>query len=72
MFSSIGVLNELSNDEFEWYITSAKGYFNKENPQANPFAHRVTDTMLTLNDKRKYHGIILRRKQLPKTKEQDQ
>ena len=72
MFSSIGVLDELSNDEFEWYITSAQGYFNKENPQANPFAHRATNTMLTLNDKRKYHGIILRRKQLPKTQEQDE
>ena len=55
-----GVLTNLSNKEFEWYITNAKKYYNTENPDYNPFAHKATDTMLN------FHGVVLRRKKVAK------
>jgi hypothetical protein len=46
MFCSIGVLDVLSYDEFEWYLTNAAGYYNTENPEHNPFNHRTFDEMV--------------------------
>lgn len=62
IFCSIGVLDILSHDEFEWYMTNCKGYFNRTNPDANPFAHRASNEMVSNKDMKGFHGIILRRK----------
>lgn len=62
VFCSVGVLDVLSDEEFEWYITNAKGYYNRQNPSANPFAHRASDDMVSNPDTKGFHGIILRRR----------
>ena len=62
MLTSVNVLNTIDLDEYEWYITNAKKYFNTTNPSANPFAHKATDTMLILNGKKCFHGIVLKKK----------
>ncbi len=46
IFCSIGVLDVLSNDEFEWYLTNAARYYNTVNPNFNPFKHRTFDEMV--------------------------
>lgn len=62
MLASVNVLGTIDLDEYEWYITNAKKYFNTINPSANPFAHKATDTMLILNGKKCFHGIVLKKK----------
>ena len=56
MQGSIGILTDLNTDEFDWYITNAKKYFNTVNPDFSPFAHKATNEMLN------FHGIVFRRK----------
>jgi len=62
IFCAIGVLDVLSNEEFEWYGTNYKGYFNRVNPSSNPFAHRASNEMVSNHDTKGFHGIVLRRK----------
>lgn len=62
VFCSVGVLDVLSNEEFEWYITNAKGYYNKTNTEFNPFKHKATDSMVSNPGVKGFHGIVLRRK----------
>ena len=56
MQGSVGILTDLNFNEFEWYITNAKKYYNTDNPTFSPFAHKVTDYMLN------FHGIVFRRR----------
>lgn len=56
MQGSIGILSNLNFNDFEWYITNAKKYYNTDKPEANPFNHKVTDKMLD------FHGVVIRRK----------
>lgn len=46
MFCSIGALDKISFDEFEWYLSNAKGYFNSEKPFHSPFKHKIFDAMV--------------------------
>lgn len=46
IFCSVGALDSISFDEFEWYLTNGARYYNKENPSFNPFAHRTFDEMV--------------------------
>lgn len=46
IFSSIGALDAISFDEFEWYLTNAAGFYNKTNPMFNPFNHNTFDEMV--------------------------
>lgn len=62
IFCSVGVLDVLSNEEFEWYMTNAKGYYNRTNPSFNPFIHRASNEMVSNSDTKGFHGIVLRRK----------
>jgi len=64
MFCSIGVLDRISYDEFDWYLTGVKKYYNKTNPNKNPFSHNATNTMLKDSNGRQYfHGIVMKRRQ---------
>jgi hypothetical protein len=46
IFCSVGALDSISFDEFEWYLTNGAGYYNKDNPSFNPFSHRTFDEMV--------------------------
>jgi hypothetical protein len=59
---SIGALDKMSEDEFEWIGTSFQAYFHKINPSANPMKHKFENTMLELNGKKKFHGLLIKRK----------
>lgn len=46
IFASVGALDNISFDEFEWYLTNGAGYYNRENPKYNPFSHQTFDEMV--------------------------
>jgi hypothetical protein len=62
MFAPVSVLDKLNTDEYDMYCTALYAYFNKVNPEANPFAHNITDEMLKHNGKSKFHGWVIRKK----------
>lgn len=64
MFSTIGVLDNLDQESYEWYCTNCKGYFNKNNMENSIFNHKADNqTMLMCSDgKRAFHGILFRKK----------
>ena len=62
MICSINILDFLNQDDYEWYLTGAKGYYNTTNPEANPFAHKATNEMMMIDDKFGFHGIVFRKK----------
>lgn len=63
MFGPVNLLHNMSFDEYEWYGTNFKGYFNTTNPEANPFSHKLSNTMMDdETGKHGFHGIIFRRK----------
>ena len=64
MFSTIGVLDNLDQDTYEWYCTNCKGYFNENNMEKSIFNHKADNTnMLMCSDgKRAFHGIVFRKK----------
>ena len=57
IFSSVGALDSISFDEFEWYLTNAAGYYNKENPAFNPFRHNTFDEMVMANSYINFSGM---------------
>ena len=62
MFGSISVLDKINFDEYEWYGRFVR-YFNQTNPEANPCAHRINDTMyMDANGKIGFNGILFRKK----------
>lgn len=62
MFSDISVIDRLSYDEYEWYGTSFKGFYNKINTSLNPFTHACTDDMLKAEGKKLFHSVVFRKK----------
>ena len=62
MFAPVSILNTLNTDEYECYGTNFKAYFNKANPESNPFAHKASNAMLKHNGKSKFHGWVIRKK----------
>lgn len=63
MFSSVTVLDKINQDQFEWYPTNLKGYYNSH-PEINPFKEKASDKVTEHNGKRMFHGIVFRRKQI--------
>lgn len=57
MFCSVGALDSISFDEFEWYLTNGAGYYNKENPSFNPFAHKTFDEMVMAQSYINFSGM---------------
>lgn len=63
MFGNIGLLDRMSFDEFEWYGTAFKKYFNTEHPEMSPFTHKITsEILLDSAGKKGFDGIVFRRK----------
>lgn len=64
MLCAMGVLDKLSNEEFEWYPTQCRPYFNKINPDSNPYAHKVSTEMLKVSwrDGSVFDGVVIRRR----------
>lgn len=62
MFSSTTVLDKLDNNNFDWYPTNLKGYYNSH-PEINPFKEKASDKVTEHDGKRMFHGIVFRRKQ---------
>ena len=61
--TAIGILDILSNEEFEWYGTSYKAFFNTTSGQLiTPIAHKHSDTMMKVRGKQGFHGILARRR----------
>ena len=56
MQGSVGILNHLNTEEYEWYITNAKGLYNTRNPELNPFNHKASNEMVN------FHGIVFKKK----------
>ncbi|MCL2539924.1 MAG: adenine-specific methyltransferase EcoRI family protein [Firmicutes bacterium] len=63
MFCSIGVLDILSNEEFEWYGTGFKGYLNT-NRHISPFEHRASNEMVSNANTKGFHGVVIRRRRI--------
>ena len=63
MFTSVAVLDRLSYKNFDWICTGCKKYFNKEHPELNPFAHKVSNEMIGYGTEDScFHGILFKRK----------
>lgn len=64
MFTTVGVLDNLDMDTYEWYATECKGYLN-QHPDFSPFAHKVdADTYIIANGKKAFGGIVFRKRHL--------
>ena len=62
MFTSVAVLDKLSYKKFDWICTGCKKYFNKEHPEKNPFAHKVSNEMIGYGTEDScFHGILFKR-----------
>lgn len=57
IFCSVGALDAISFEEFEWYLTNAAGYYNNINPSFNPFSHRSFDEMVMAQSKIDFSGM---------------
>lgn len=62
MFCSVGILDVLPQDDYEWYGTNFHKYFNRNNISANPFNHKMSNEMCIHNNKQMFHGIVFRKK----------
>ena len=71
MLITVGVLDNLDQDAYDWIITSCKGFFNKKHPELNPFAHQVSDAMFDVNGTRYFNGQVLFRKKPAKENNND-
>ena len=64
MCGPINVLDRIMDTrKYEWYGTNFKKFFNSTHPELSPFAHKLSDKLLTLNGKQCFAGIIFRKKQ---------
>lgn len=69
MFSTIGVLDNLDQETYEWYVTECRKYFNKDNPAFSPFMNKITNEFYVGSDgKKNFGGIVFRKK--PQAEEQ--
>lgn len=65
MFTSVAVLDKLSYADYDWICTGCKRYFNKEHPELNPFAHKVSNEMIGYGTENScFHGILFKRKHI--------
>ena len=65
MFTSVAVLDRLSYEKYDWICTGCKRYFNKQRPEANPFAHKVSNEMIGYGTADScFHGILFWRKRI--------
>ncbi len=64
MFATIGVLDNLDLETYEWYITNFTSYYNYDKPHVSPFLGKVTAKELhKLPDgKDGFCGIVFRKK----------
>ena len=64
MLCAVGILDKLSNEEFEWYPTQGRPYFNKVNPSSSPYAHKMTveNMKVSWKDGSVYDGVVIRRR----------
>ena len=62
MFTSVAVLDKLSYAKYNWICTGCKSYFNKQHPELNPFAHKVSNEMIGYGtDDSCFHGILFKK-----------
>lgn len=62
MFATIGVLDNLDMETYEWYVTECRKYFN-DNPTESPFSHRACNEMyIGADGKKNFGGIVFRKK----------
>ena len=62
MFATIGVLDNLDQETYEWYGTHLHKYLNS-NPEFSPFAHKTSDAMhTTALGNTLFQGIVFRKK----------
>ena len=63
MLGPINLLDRsLNTDEYEWFGTSFKKFYNSTCPELNPCMHKICDQMMELNGQRKFHGMLIRKK----------
>jgi hypothetical protein len=69
MFSTIGVLDNLDQETYEWYSTKCSKFFNTEHPELNPFNHKVDsgDMLIGADGKHAFSGIVFRKKPVEET-----
>jgi len=60
MFTTIGVLDNLDQDTYEWLCLNHHKYFNQTHPELNPFSHKLSTKMF--GDKGFCGGILFRKK----------
>lgn len=61
-FIPIHLLDKIDWRKYEMYGTGFKGYYNRVNIAANPFAHKATNEMIKdENGKQGFHGWVIRR-----------
>jgi hypothetical protein len=62
MFATIGVLDNLDQEAYEWYVTQCHKYLNAD-AERSPFSHRVSNDMYSGSDgKKNFGGIVFRKK----------
>lgn len=62
MFATIGILDNLDQEAYEWYITNCKAILNK-NPEFSPLAHKAYNEMYFAADgKSGFSGVLFRKK----------
>lgn len=62
MFTTVGVLDNLDMETYEWYTTECKGYLN-QHPEYSPFTHKVdAKTYIGVDGKKAFGGIVFRKK----------
>ena len=65
MFGPISLLDKaIRYNEYEFYITNLKGYFNKIHPEMNPMTNKFANTLYKAKGETKngFHGLLFRRK----------
>ena len=60
MVSTIGVLDNLDQDTYEWICLNHHKYFNQDYPELNPFSHKLSVKMF--GEKGFCGGILFRKK----------
>lgn len=62
MFATIGVLDNLDQEAYEWYVTQCHRYLNAD-AERSPFSHKVSNDMYSGSDgKKNFGGILFRKK----------
>jgi hypothetical protein len=65
IFAPITVLDCMSNEYYEWYLTKCSKYYNSTHPELRPCVNKISDKCYP----GKFSGVLFRRK--PETKGED-